>query len=252
MIAQVHGIRLNYDTFGKGSPLVMVHGWNGESKSLLPLAKKLEDKFTIYLLDLPGFGGSSVPPQSWEPEDYVDTVLEFTKLMNLGTFSYIGHSFGGGIGVKIAAEHPSLIENLFLVAAAYHRDPQTATSVSLLKRFLPKYDSVKKRAVYPRKIYYKIFHPRSDSMRRPELETIFRKIIAQDLSPMVKSIRSRTYIFWGQNDLATPVKDAYFLHENIKDSILKVYKDVGHNLPITRPDMLAADILALTSKSQRS
>ena len=53
-----HFVDLHFKSFGKGSPLVILHGLFGSLDNWQSIAKGLEEDFTIYLLDLRNHGKS--------------------------------------------------------------------------------------------------------------------------------------------------------------------------------------------------
>ena len=64
-----------------------------------------------------------------------------------------------------------------------------------------------------------------------------------DLSHLPELIRTRTLIIWGEEDAFTPVAWAHELHENIKDSVLKIIPNTRHGLPLRNPEVVADEVL---------
>ena len=54
------------------------------------------------------------------------------------------------------------------------------------------------------------------------------KSVNEDLSEEIKNIKAKTLIIWGDKDTATPISDAKYLNENIKDSELHIINGAGH------------------------
>ena len=55
------GVTLHYEKSGQGYPVVLLHGWGCSSESFHAIAQHLAPSFTVYNLDLPGFGQSTPP-----------------------------------------------------------------------------------------------------------------------------------------------------------------------------------------------
>jgi pimeloyl-ACP methyl ester carboxylesterase len=66
--AEINGTRLHYLTAGKGTPLVLLHGYAETSLMWRPIIPALAKRFTVIAPDLPGIGDSDIPalrPRRW-------------------------------------------------------------------------------------------------------------------------------------------------------------------------------------------
>src|SRR3989344_8142648 len=125
----VKNLEVNYKIFGKGSPMLILHGWGSKSDKWQKVAELLtenpsagsgQENIMVIIPDLPGFGASQEPKQPWNLDNYVEWVNEFSqKVYELdGGFNLLGHSFGGAVSAKFAVKYNQKVERLFLVAAA--------------------------------------------------------------------------------------------------------------------------------------
>src|SRR5260370_37036210 len=90
----VDGILTHYETLGDIKPaLVILHGWKRSLNEWLPVAKQLTDRFTIVLLDLPGFGQTPRPNAAFSIYDYATFVEHFLEKHELKKITLLGHSF---------------------------------------------------------------------------------------------------------------------------------------------------------------
>ena len=89
--------------------LVWGHGWGQSAATLMPLAETLKSFASSSLVDFPGFGKSSNPPESWGTAEYADFIAEWMKGLRASGSIWIGHSFGGRVGIQLAARHPKLV-----------------------------------------------------------------------------------------------------------------------------------------------
>jgi pimeloyl-ACP methyl ester carboxylesterase len=176
--------------------------------------------------------------------NYVNWLEEFVKELKLGEFYLMGHSFGGALAVKLTIKHVQEVKKLFLVSAASVR--KRTASKSILKNiskvakkfyFLPSYS-------FFRKAFYKFIIRKSDY---PYVEGLmketFKNVVSEDLSQFTGFIRTPTVIIWGDKDKSTPVEDAHFMNNKIKNSKLVVINGAGHILNRECPEILADDIL---------
>jgi pimeloyl-ACP methyl ester carboxylesterase len=85
------------------------------------LIEKLDKKFTIYAIDLRGFGESTYYTRVQGIKDFSDDLKEFVDLLSLKQFHLIGWSTGGAICMQFVADFPGYCEKLVLLASASTR-----------------------------------------------------------------------------------------------------------------------------------
>lgn len=228
------GRTIAYDTIGKGSPLLLVHGWGGSRTSLAQLATLLSHRHTVITVDLPGFGESQTPPPQWGTPEYASVVIALLDHLSIKKIDYFGHSFGGSLGVYIASTS-NRIRRLILCNSSYKRRQNRSWPVRVAHRVFPASSPVKR-------LLYRVFFRSSDLSRYPHVEQNFRNIMKVDLTPNLKKITTPTLILWGAEDTVTPLALAHELHEMISDSELVVIPDTRHGLPLRQPELLVGSI----------
>ncbi len=232
MFITVDGKKTYYQQKGEGQPLLFVHGWGGSINSLECLSQLACRYYQTITLDLPGFGKTDPPDQSWGVEEYSRFLINLLKKLGLSKINYFGHSFGGSLGIFIASKYPQVINKLILCSSSYKR---TKTSSKLTRFF-------KKTPPWLKKIFYRVVFPRSDLFKFPKLESNFRKIITQDLTSYLDQIKTPTLILWGAEDRETPLPQAKELQQKIRNSQLKIFPNTGHNLPLKYPEKVFREI----------
>ena len=243
----IDGHKLHWYTQISNKPkhnIFLVHGWGGTGGSLSELAKLIGADSNLFLIDLPGFGKSDNPPKTWGPYEYAELVGKWISESSKNRLpnSFIGHSFGGGIGAILSAKNPKLVNKLILVSSAIYRDPKINATISKFKK-LPFYNKIRDMMKGSKRLFYRIVVPQSDSYKYAELETNFREIISTDLSKNLVKISQKTLILWGDQDKDTPLELGKKLHKEISGSVLKIYAGYGHGLPKKAPEVIAPDII---------
>lgn len=100
---------INYQKMGSGEPMIIMHGLFGTLDNLKLIAKSLANSHTVYLIDLPGHGGSSrVEP--FDLANMANAVIQFAEEMRLARFSILGHSLGGKVAMEVALTKPELVK----------------------------------------------------------------------------------------------------------------------------------------------
>jgi pimeloyl-ACP methyl ester carboxylesterase len=113
---ELEGSWIRYDIIGGGPPVVLVHGWLSSSRVWDQLAGRLAQRFTVYTLDLSGFGESDKPLSGYGVRNGSRLLYAFCAQFGLTRASIIGHDIGGAMAVKLAADHPDIAGRLVLVA----------------------------------------------------------------------------------------------------------------------------------------
>lgn len=110
-------MELNYKSFGKGEPVIILHGLFGMLDNWQTVAKKLATQNKVFILDLRNHGKS---PHSDE-FDYsimADDVRDFMEQKGIGEAEIIGHSMGGKVAMHMALAYASRVRKLMIVDIA--------------------------------------------------------------------------------------------------------------------------------------
>ena len=80
MIFEAMGVQMYYEKHGEaGRPLLLLHGWGGKCESFLPVIRDFQDTHRIYVVDFPGHGRSSEPPEPWSADEYAEMIAEVIR-----------------------------------------------------------------------------------------------------------------------------------------------------------------------------
>jgi pimeloyl-ACP methyl ester carboxylesterase len=214
--------------------ILMLHGWGVSLKLMQPLGEKLAALgYSIYIPDMPGFGGSAPPAVAWTVPDYAKFVVAYLDAHQLDRVYLIGHSFGGRVGLVLGAEYPERFIKFALAdAAGIPPKPSSSTNFRLttykavrdgLYKVGAKNLADNLRAKYNARYGSDDFKAASGIMR----ET-FVKVVNQDLRPYVQHVKPATLLFWGDKDEDTPLWMGQELEKLIPDAGLIVYEGAGH------------------------
>jgi pimeloyl-ACP methyl ester carboxylesterase len=119
---ELEGVWIRYDVIGGGPAVVLVHGWLSSSRIWEQLAARLAQRFTVYTLDLPGFGESDKPLSGYGIRNGSRLLYAFCARFGLTHANVIGHDLGGAMAVKLAADHPDVVGRLVVIAAPADED----------------------------------------------------------------------------------------------------------------------------------
>ena len=110
-------INLSFRKTGHGPVLVILHGLYGSSDNWISIARKLEDRFTIFIPDLRNHG-QSPHTTTHSYQDMVDDLFLFFNDHHINKATILGHSMGGKLAMMFAAEYPELITGLIVADIA--------------------------------------------------------------------------------------------------------------------------------------
>lgn len=221
--------------------LVFLHGWGVDSQLWFKIIPELTDKnYSLYFLDLPGFGHSQVPSTTYSIDDYKKIIYEFVKKMGLKNINLIGHSFGGSIAIKLASENPIFLNKLVLVNAAgiRHSSIQKNVKTTLAKIISPLFSP---SFMQPIRIkFYQLIG--SEYLSIPAMSRIFTLVVSENLMPLLSRINILTLIVSGDKDKITPVAQAQEMNKKIKKSRLVVLS-AGHFSFIDQTKRFAEELI---------
>ena len=119
---ELEGSWIRYAVSGGGPPVLLVHGWLSSSRIWERLAGRLAQRFTVYSLDLTGFGESDKPLSGYGVRNGSRLLYAFCAHFGLTRAGVIGHDLGGAMAVKLAADHPDVVGRLILVSVPADED----------------------------------------------------------------------------------------------------------------------------------
>ncbi|MDR3642360.1 MAG: alpha/beta hydrolase [Candidatus Doudnabacteria bacterium] len=211
-----------------GKTLLFLHGWRSNKEIWQNVLSKLSIvNCHLFALDLPGFGGSQIPMHAMTVGGYAEVVAGFIKKLELTNVIIIGHSFGGRIGIKLAAGHPELISKLILADSAGFAMPSDKKNMMKIgAKIVKPFFKPEFMHGLRKKIYKSI--GAEDYLATPELQKTFVNITSEDLSEDMKKITVPTLIINGKNDKDTPPKFGELMKFLIPNSKFLILKHAGH------------------------
>lgn len=103
---------------GEGTPVILIHGFGGDSDNWLFNIDALSGEAPVYALDLPGHGGSEKKIDNPGVGTMVDAVVQLMDHLAIGKAHLVGHSMGGLVAGQTAIEHGSRVASLTLICSA--------------------------------------------------------------------------------------------------------------------------------------
>ena len=108
---------VHYEYFGRGRPLVFLHGWLGSWRYWVPVMDALSEEYRVYAFDLWGFGDSDKSQDRYDLQSYTSLLGAFIdELGILGPVPLVGHALGASIAVEYARQRPDQVDRIMAIS----------------------------------------------------------------------------------------------------------------------------------------
>lgn len=233
MYFETNDFELYYEKFGDGQKnIVILPGWGETRNTFFRLINYFKDRYTIYIIDYPGFGNSPFPNIDLDIYQYSSLIKDFLDELNINKPIFICHSFGGRIATVLTSIYKVKPEKMIFMDTAGIKPKKT------LKIFF-KEKIYKFRKLLIKKLCRKNKDAKLDKLRKRygsvdynnlpiNMLTTFKNIVNEDLRDYYKNINCEVLLIWGAMDIDTPLKDGKYMNKMIKDSALIVFPDGTH------------------------
>lgn len=235
--AIIKGLKAYYIKTGKGPSLLFLHGLFSHVREYHRLFALLQNHFTVYALDLPGFGPSQQPPRPYSVEDYSSFVLAFMKKMKIKKAVLMAHSAGGIVAIDLALRHKEKVAKLILIDSAGLKHKYSTPDlfyqifvVKALRELKHSKDWRESLSLIAGIGYDLAVHP----FRKNLWKSISKNVNVSYEEKLCK-LEVPTVIIWGKNDELLPLKNARKFRSLIKNSRL-VMLDGNHDWPLLCPE----------------
>jgi pimeloyl-ACP methyl ester carboxylesterase len=113
---------VHYEAFGRGRPVLFLHGWLGSWRYWFPTMEVVSESFRTYSFDFWGFGDSRRKQTQESIQAYSDQVIRFLDALGIDRVTLVGHSMGGMVALKMALSYPDRIQRVATVGAPIDGD----------------------------------------------------------------------------------------------------------------------------------
>ncbi len=216
------------EIIGKGTPIVILHGWGRTGIEWQMLGNHLNEKTgrPVLIPDLPGFGGTGLYQNVTDIYDYTKALVGWLSYLDIKRASIIGHSLGGRMGVVLGAIYPTLVENLILIA------PAAVKPMTLRRIILRPLRSISR--LIPGKIREYVSRGVSDvDGQNIKLRDLYKAVVKYDLMHELAKIKSPTMVIWGERDPILPLGLLSIYKRQLPSARVRVVWEAGHDPHLT-------------------
>ncbi len=236
------GYRLHYfeaspGDGGGGTPLVLVHGLGARGEDWSPMIPALAAKgFHVYVPDLLGYGRSPKPDVDYSISLEEQTVANFMQSVHVPRADVGGWSMGGWVAMKLALDHPEMVDRLVVYDSAGVYFPATWQA----DLFTPNDEPGVRKLI-------SMLTPEPPVVPDFAAAAMVRKlqanawVVKRSLASMVtgrdlldfrlQNISEPMLIVWGSKDELIPLSAGEAIHEKVPQSVLNIIEGCGHIAP---------------------
>jgi pimeloyl-ACP methyl ester carboxylesterase len=214
----------------QGHPLVMLHGWGQNLQSLQPMGELLATRSQVHIIDLPGFGKSSPPPEDWDTEQYAERIYQYLDRQGIAQADMLGHSFGGRVSIRLAHKYPQQVRSITLINSGGLQRQRTLQQ-SLRSQWVRNLrNAFKISPLYRDQLltWHSQKYGSRDYLNAGVLKGTLVKTVSEDLTELANQISIPVLLLWGETDTETPVEMGHRYHQLFANSELITIPNRDH------------------------
>src|SRR4051794_19255491 len=119
--ADVNGIKLYYEIYGAGDPLVLIHGGLTTIGEMQGWVQPLAQTRQVIAVEMQGHGHTADTDRPMTLETMGDDIAALLDSLKIPQADVVGHSFGGLSALRAAIQHPDRVRRLVVISAPYAR-----------------------------------------------------------------------------------------------------------------------------------
>jgi (E)-2-((N-methylformamido)methylene)succinate hydrolase len=239
---------------GQGPPALLLHGMGGDRLLWNAVATQLSSGCRVLVPDLPGHGTTPAPPGSQLTlEELQSDLLRLLDQNKIDSVHLVGHSGGAFLALRVALDHPERVRSLILVSGAAYCD---AHARSIIDRWWSTYAEEGPDGLTLR-FLKDLYYPDWVEAHMDFVDRLYKDIEHRDFSAAVAwgralktfdernsitAIRKPTLIVQAMDDQVVDASHGRILRQSIPGSLIRIFAQTGHMVPIERPTELAEAI----------
>lgn len=250
---------MEYDRYGEGDALVLIHGLGGTSNFWRPAITAFRTDFTVIAPDLPSAGRSALDP-ALTIESLANDALRLLDELGIQSACWVGHSMGTIVCQHVAAQAPGRVSNLVMLGPLAE-PPEPARDALMARAKVARQhgmvgiaDSIADVALAKKT---KLDQPNVQGFVRemvirqtPEAYAVSCEALAKATKADLSKITCRTLLITGDEDGVAPPANVQALADELTKSDTHVLDNCGHWTLTEHPAAVISLMQAFYRQSQ--
>ncbi|MBY9019866.1 MAG: alpha/beta hydrolase [Candidatus Lokiarchaeota archaeon] len=259
--ANVNGVKLSYLIHGVGNPVIFIHGFGAKKEIWKPQIRDISKKYKVITFDLRGTGESDRPDIPYTMKMLAEDIQSLMSAIGIKKAHIVGRSFGGMIAQHLTLMYPEMVDRLVLIATNYGREDTDWVEIAKTGRLeeieMIQHDPIKafkqkSKWVFhikfrremehnPNRKFYNSFSMndliKESTVNPSRIQDIVNQAEAMKTHYTLKNlnkIKNKTLLIAASHDRQTPVSVMAEMRDRIPNSELKVIKDSGHFMTLSK------------------
>lgn len=227
------------------TPIVLLHGWGISAMPYRETLQLLAQSHLVIAPDLPSFAGSSYLGFLESYGRYAELIVAMLDRLGLDRVHLVGHSFGGGIAMTIAAVERHRVASLTLIDTT--GIPIGSLIEVGLRRAIEMPLQLNLPKFYLQLVEIPLVFSHNLLFNAQNVIQALKLSIEEDLRPLMPMIQAPCLLLWSKLDLTTPLAIAEEMQDKIPNAELVAVEEGFHEWALLYPEKLAAQILQFLS-----
>jgi pimeloyl-ACP methyl ester carboxylesterase len=256
----INGVTYYYEVYGKGEPLLLLHGGLGSLEMFGPTLPAFTKGRKVIAVDLEGHARTPLGDRPYKLETQGDDMAELVKQLGHEKVDVLGYSLGGGVALRMAIQKPASVRRLVLVSTPFSDDgfypgireqqKQVGAAAAPMLKDTPMGKTYAALAPKPED-FPKLLDTLGNAMKQK-----------YDWSADVKTLKMPVMLIYGDSDMFRPeheikfyqllgggLQDAGWQRETMSQNRLAILPDLTHYDIFTSPRLAATAMPFLNGQS---
>ncbi|XLS30334.1 alpha/beta fold hydrolase [Flavobacteriaceae bacterium M23B6Z8] len=215
----LNGIRMYYEIYGDGEPLLLIHGTGQSIDAFRFQIPYFEKNYKVIVMDCRGRGRSTDTDEELTYELQAADIAKFMELLKIPSAHIVGWSDGGIIGIIMALRYPDKVRKLVTMGSNIHPEGLFPDRLASHKA---EYERLKAQNDPDNKMILKLY----------KLLAYYPRLTFEDLA----QITSPSLIMAGDHDV---IQDTHTvsIFQSIPNAHLAILPGQTHGMPVANPEL---------------